>query len=113
MDAAGTGSTGMHGGAGTDTFEFGAGTTYAHAGKGEDNFGFDAQAGSKSGAHFGQVWGFILGHDHIQANGGAAALANWGSNTGVLITTATGTHETIMLMGVTEAKLEATDWLLA
>jgi Ca2+-binding RTX toxin-like protein len=112
IQATGLSDIGMWGDAGADTFLFGAGKTFAYGGSGADIFSFGADALRTSGSSLAQIFDYELGIDKIRANG-TVAVADWGANTGVLITTSTGTLETIMLMGVTATQLNATSWLTA
>jgi Ca2+-binding RTX toxin-like protein len=113
IEGRGLGDVGMWGGDGSDTLTFGAGKSFAYGGAGADTFQFgtDALIGSAGSANLAQVYDYQLGVDHIHLNGTAAVL-NWGVNTGIDITNAAGVHETIMLMGITSAQLQATSWLI-
>jgi Ca2+-binding RTX toxin-like protein len=113
IEGRGLGDVGMWGGDGSDTLTFGAGKSFAYGGAGADvfQFGSDALIGSVGSANLAQVYDYQLGVDHIHLNGTATVL-NWGVNTGIDITNASGVHETIMLMGITSAQLQATNWLI-
>jgi Ca2+-binding RTX toxin-like protein len=113
IEGRGLGDVGMWGGDGSDTLTFGAGNSFAYGGAGADvfQFGSDALIGSVGSANIAQVYDYQLGVDHIHLNGTATVL-NWGVNTGIDITNASGVHETIMLMGITSTQLQATNWLI-
>jgi Ca2+-binding RTX toxin-like protein len=113
IEGRGFGDVGMWGGDGSDTLTFGAGKSFAYGGAGADTFQFgnDALIGSAGSSNLAQVYDYQLGVDHIHLNGTATVL-NWGVNTGIDITNASGMHETIMLMGINSAQLQATGWII-
>jgi Ca2+-binding RTX toxin-like protein len=112
IQSTGLGDIGMWGDAGNDTFLFGAGHAYVYGGAGADIFGFGQDALASSGTNIAQIYDYQTGVDKIRVNG-TFSVEDWGVNTGVLITTSAGIHETIMLMGVTKTQLDATIWLAA
>jgi Ca2+-binding RTX toxin-like protein len=112
IESRGLGDIGMWGGDGSDTLTFGAGTATVYGGLGADvfQFGSDALIGSAGSTNLAQIYDYQLGIDHIHLNG-TASVQNWGANTGIDIITASGAHETVMLMGITATQLQATNWM--
>ena len=113
IEARGLGDVGMWGGTGNDTLIFGAGNVSAYGGSGADvfKFGTDNLIGSEGSTNYAQIYDFELGVDHLQLNG-RATVVDWAANTGIDIVSRNGSHETIMLMGVTSAQLQSTNWQL-